>query len=122
MQSILTIIKQMLGLAEADTHFDQEIIVHINSVLMTLSQIGIGPVSGFSISDASTTWLEYLGEETKLEAVKSYMYLKVRLIFDPPTSGFVVDAFERQATELESRLCIQADPTPEIVITEEVYE
>lgn len=109
MESILTSIKKMLGIEAIEEHFDPEIIVYINSVFMTLHQIGVGPETGFSIVDNVKTWTEYLGESANLEAVKSYMYLKVRLIFDPPSSAFVLDAMERQASEIEWRLNVQME-------------
>lgn len=113
MDSILTSIKNLLGPEEDDTHFDTDIIIHINTVLMSLNQIGIGPEIGFSISDKTTTWATYLGTNTNLEAVKSYIYLKVRLIFDPPSSTPLIDAIERQIKEVEWRLLIQPKGGPE---------
>jgi len=107
MDSILTSIKKLLGPDEADTHFDPDIIMHINTTLMALNQIGVGPETGFSISDKTTTWATYLGANANIEAVKSYIYLKVRLIFDPPSSTPLIEAIERQITELEWRLSIQ---------------
>ena len=107
MDSILTSIKKLLGPEEDDTHFDPDIIMYINTVLMALNQIGVGPEAGFSISDKTTTWATYLGTNVNLEAVKSYIYLKVRLIFDPPSSTPLIDAIERQIKELEWRILIQ---------------
>ena len=86
MESILTSIKKMLGITEEYEHFDSDLIIHINSVFMILTQLGVGPPSGFSIQDKSTTWKEFISDETKLQLVKSYMHMKVRLIFDPPLS------------------------------------
>ena len=77
---------------------------------MSLNQMGVGPESGFSISDKTKTWVDYLGANANLEAVKSYIYLKVRLIFDPPTSSSLIEAINRQIAELEWRLLIQVDP------------
>lgn len=109
MNSILNSIKQLLGIAADYTQFDVDIIIGINSAFMALNQLGIGPVSGFSISDSSTTWFSFLGAATNLEAVKSYVYMKTRLGFDPPTNSFVIDAINRQISELEWRLTIQAE-------------
>ena len=113
MESVLTTIKKMLGIAADYTHFDSDIIVHINSVLMTLNQLGIGPETPASIGSDMDTWDKILGDITNLEAVKTYIYLKVRLLFDPPTSSFVVDSMNRQASELEWRLNVQAETNKE---------
>jgi len=107
MDSILTSIKKLLGPEESDTHFDTDIIMYINSALMILNQIGVGPEAGFSITDKSATWDSYLGANANLEAVKSYIYLKVKLIFDPPSSSALIEAIERQISECEWRLSIQ---------------
>lgn len=101
--SILTDIKKTLGIQEEVTVFDPEIIIHINSVLASLVQIGVGPKDGFTIVDKSNEWNEFIGDEKLLSSVKTYVYLKVRLIFDPPTSSIVKDAFEKQIAEFEWR-------------------
>jgi hypothetical protein len=110
MESILTSIKKLLGLEEDYESFDQDIIMHINSVMFILNQLGIGPSNGYFITDKSTTWDDYLNNLTLIEAVKSYIYLKVRLLFDPPQTGPLVEAIERQIKELEWRLNVQVDP------------
>lgn len=112
MDSILTSIKKLLGLEEDQTHFDQDVLMHINSVLMIANQLGIGPNEGFSVTGYTETWIELLGERKDLEAVKTYIYLKVRLLFDPPTSGFVTDSIERTITQFEWRLNVQAEGGP----------
>lgn len=109
MESILTSIKKLLGITEEYTHFDADIIMHINSVFMVLHQLGVGPANGFFIEDDSTTWSEYLGDPTKLQLVKSYMYLKVRMLFDPPT-GAVMNSMKEQINEFEWRLNVAVDP------------
>ena len=109
MNSILTSIKKLLGPEEDDTQFDGDIIIHINSVFMILNQLGVGPAAGFSIVDKSKTWTDYLGAEANVEAVKSYIYLKVRLIFDPPFAASLIEAIERQIAELEWRLINQVE-------------
>lgn len=109
MDSILDSVKKLLGITKEYTAFDPDIIIHINSVFFTLNQLGVGPEEGFSISDSSTTWEDYLPEGSKLEAVKSYIYLKVRMLFDPPTSSFVLTSMENQAKEYEWRLNVQAE-------------
>ena len=109
-KSILTTIKEMLGIEADYDHFDPVIIAHINSVFSVLAQLGVGSDASFSISNDSTTWGEYLGEETRLELIKSYMYLRVRVLFDPPQTGTVMDATDRQIKELEWRINVTVDP------------
>jgi hypothetical protein len=109
MESILTSIKKLLGFEESYESFDPDIVTHINSVLMTLNQLSIGPPEGFSIKDKITTWVEFVGDRQDLESVKSYVYLKVRLLFDPPQNSFLVEAIKDQVKELEWRLNAQAE-------------
>ena len=109
MDSILNSIKKLLGITEEYTHFDNDLIMHINSVFMTLSQLGIGPSEGFAITGQYETWNDFVEEDQRLDAVKSYIYLKVRLLFDPPTSSAVLDAINRQISEFEWRLNIAAE-------------
>lgn len=111
--SILLTIKKMLGgsLVETD-HFDMDIIININSVLMQLGQLGIGPTEGFIIQDEYAIWSEFLLERKDLIAVQAYIYLKVKQVFDPPTSSFVLDSVDRQIKELEWRLNVQAEHKP----------
>lgn len=101
--SILDTTKKMLGFDWDYTAFDLDIITHINSVFFTLQQLGVGPSTGFFIEDNTKTWAEFAAEE-HISAVKSYMYLKVRIIFDPPANSFTQDAMNKQATEYEWRL------------------
>lgn len=108
--SILTSIKKLLGLSEEDTSFDQDIIMHINTVFNILAQLGVGPANGFSIEDNSAIWSDYLGEATNLELIKSYIYMKVRLMFDPPTSSILADAMNKNISELEWRINVTVDP------------
>lgn len=112
MESILTSIKKMLGIDENYDHFDPDIIMHINSALMVLTQLGVGPEEGFMIEDDTTTWTDYIPEITaaKLNLIKSYIYLKVRLLFDPPLSSSAVDSINRQISEFEFRLNVAVDP------------
>lgn len=109
MESILTSIKKLLGITEAYEHFDPDIIMHINSVFMILTQMGVGPAEGFIIEDETSVWSDFMPDTIKLESVKSYMYLKVKLLFDPPTSGIVTEAMNRQISEYEWRLTVAAD-------------
>ena len=108
-ERILTSIKKLLGITEDYQHFDQDLIMHINSVLMTLTQIGVGPVGGMLITDDSTTWEEFAGEVTDLGGIQSYVYLKVKLLFDPPQTSSVAEAINRQINELEWRLNFVVD-------------
>ena len=109
MDSILDTIKKMLGIEIDLTAFDTDIIIHINTSLMSLRQLGIGPQEAFSISDNTKTWSDFFGEELLLEGAKTYIYLKVRLLFDPPTSSTVIEAINRQLLELEWRLNSQVE-------------
>lgn len=112
MGSILTSIKKLLGIDEDYTHFDGDIILHINSVFMILSQLGVGPTSGFLITGKDEEWTDFIGDTTKIEAVKTYTYLKVRLLFDPPSNSSTMDAMNRMIDELEWRLNTQAESSP----------
>lgn len=111
MDSILTSIKKLLGIEEDYTHFDTDIIMHINTVLMVLNQLGVGPAEGFIIEDSGARWTDFIPEATpiKLDAVKSFVYLKVRLLFDPPQSSTHIESINRQISEYEWRLNIAAD-------------
>lgn len=108
MESILTSVKQLLGIMEEYEHYDADIILHINTVFMILRQIGVGPEEGFSISDKSTTWDEFVPTKM-IEAVKTYTYLKVRLLFDPPASSIVTESVNRMITELEWRINLEME-------------
>ena len=110
MDSILTSIKKLLGITEEYKHFDDDLIMHINSVFFTLTQLGVGPEDGFRITDDSAVWSEFIGDDAKLfESVKSYIHLKVRLLFDPPTNSTVLESIERMAREYEWRLNLTAE-------------
>jgi hypothetical protein len=109
-ESILTSIKKLLGITEEYTHFDSDIIMHINSVLAILTQLGVGSADGFTISDDSSTWKDFMGEDKKFEFVKSYVHLKVKLLFDPPLSSAVMESMNRMISELEWRILVAADP------------
>lgn len=110
MESILTSIKKLLGISAEYEHFDPDIIMHINSVFMILTQMGVGPSEGFTIEDEMSVWSEFTDSNVMIEAVKSYIYLKVRLLFDPPSSSAVIESINRQISELEWRLYIASDP------------
>lgn len=109
MESILTSIKKLLGIEEEYTQFDNDIIMHINSAFLNLTQLGVGPVEGFLIEDDTATWEDFIGDSNQLQAVKSYMYLKVKLLFDPPLSSSVIESMNRMIAELEWRLNVAVD-------------
>lgn len=114
MESILTSVKKLLGIAEEYTAFDLDIIMSINSVFAILEQLGVGPDGGFFITDSSTTWNDYFGASEDIEqneAVKNYIALKVKLMFDPPTSSTVMQATTNLTSELEWRLNVACDKT-----------
>lgn len=104
MDSILTSIKKLLGISEEYEHFDPDIIMHINSVFSILTQIGIGPEEGFRITNKEAKWNDYINDNSKIEMVKTYMHLKVKLVFDPPLSSAVIEAVNQSIKELEWRL------------------
>lgn len=109
MDSILTSIKKMLGISEDYTQFDADLIMHINSIFLNLTQLGVGPASGFSIEDETTEWTDFINNNAQLQAVKSYIYLKVKLLFDPPLSSAVIESTNRMIAELEWRLNVAAE-------------
>ena len=112
MDSILVSIKKLLGIDKEYSHFDADIIMHINSAFMVLAQLGVGPSGGFSISDDSSTWNDFIPEEDKnFEGIKSYIFMKVKLIFDPPLSSAVIESMNRLISEFEWRLNVAADST-----------
>lgn len=122
-ESILISTKKMLGLDESYVAFDSDVIIHINSVFSTLNQLGIGPVNGFIIEDGVPTWDDFLFGDQRLNSVKTYMYLKVRLYFDPPTTSFTQEMMQKQILEHEWRLNVAReellypiDLTEEIII------
>jgi hypothetical protein len=109
--SILTDTKKILGIVEEDTTFDPDILIHINTVFSVLNSLGIGPTEGFVIEDKETTWEDYLGTDLHLSSVKTYIYLRVRIFFDPPSSSFVLTAMQEQIRELEWRLNVEREHT-----------
>ena len=122
--SILTSTKKLLGIDEAYKVFDPDIITHINSIFSILNQLGIGPDDGFMVEDDTRLWDEYLVGDFNLNDVKSYMYIRVRLLFDPPTTSYLITALEKQFQELEWRMNVHREmekyPLPPEV-PEEVY-
>lgn len=118
--SILTTTKKILGIDEAYTAFDVDIITHINSVFSTLHQLGLGPIDGFYIEGADETWDVFLDNDPRINSVKSYMYIRVRLLFDPPSTSHLITSLQEQARELEWRLNVVREndmvphPTPSV--------
>lgn len=107
--SILDGTKSALGLDSEYQVFDPDIIMHINSVFSTLAQIGVGPKTGFMITNSQSKWEDFLVGDILLNNVKTYTYLRVRLLFDPPTMGYLVNAIQDQVKELEWRINVQAE-------------
>lgn len=113
MESILNTIKQLLGIPIEDTAFDTDVIVGINSAFMNLNQLGVGPDTVYSIQDSDQLWSSFLVDEPMYAAVKTYIYLKVKMVFDPPATSFILDAMGRQIQELEWRLSVQVPIPPD---------
>lgn len=118
MDSILTSIKKLLGIDPMCDHFDPEIIMHINSVFSILNQLGVGPPEGFMITSNAENWSDFLSNNQTIESVKSYTYLKVKLIFDPPQSSSAIESINRLISELEWRIQVAADPVD--IVNQEV--
>lgn len=110
MTSILKDVKHKVGPSEDYDYFDRDILDAINSAFGTLTQLGVGPKEGFSIEDDTTTWDAYTTNVTELNLVRDYVYKRVRVIFDPPSSSFVLSSMNDQIKELEWRLNVQVDP------------
>lgn len=109
--SILTSIKKLLGVPEEYEHFDMDLVMHINSTFMILTQLGVGKPEGFMITDKSQTWADFIREEdmVKFNGVKSYIYMKVKLLFDPPQNSFTIESCNKFINELEWRLNTNAE-------------
>lgn len=113
-ESILQSVKNVLGIPPEHEYFDQQILFHINTVMAVLNQLGVGPRDGFMVEDETAIWYDLIGGtpyEKRFLYVKSYVYLRVRLLFDPPTSSGAIDAMERQLKELEWRITVTLDPS-----------
>lgn len=108
-ESILLSIKRLLGIVPNDRAFDDELIMHINGVFMTLHQLGVGPEEGFSITSHDQYWSDFTDNPKLKESVRMFVYLKVRMIFDPPTSSAAAEAINARMSELEFRLNVQAE-------------
>lgn len=126
-ESILLSTKKIVGVAEEYTAFDLDIITHINTALSTLTQLGVGPAEGFTIDDASELWHDFIEDDKQYHSVKSYVFLRVRQLFDPPTTSYLIAAFDRQIEELEWRLNVHreetgwVDPTPPPIYPDDVF-
>lgn len=107
--SILDGTKKALNLASDYTAFDQDVIMHINSAFSTLNQLGVGPEAGFMIEDKDAVWSDFLEGDLRMNNVKTYIYLRVRMLFDPPTIGYLVEAMRLQIQELEWRINAQRE-------------
>jgi hypothetical protein len=125
-QSILTSTKKILGIAEDYTVFDLDILTHINTAFATLTQLGVGPADGFMIEDETAVWTDFdpVDDHLNFNSVKSYVFLKVKMLFDPPTTSYLISASEEQIKELEWRLNTHRegtewiDPNPDVVEVE----
>lgn len=117
-ESILDSEKKLLGLDSSYNVFDDDLIIHINSIFGTLHQFGLGPSNQIVISDNTTTWSEYTTDEIEVYEVKTYIYLRLRLLFDPPSSGFVYSGIQEQIKELEWRLNVKADEIRKVGVDE----
>jgi hypothetical protein len=124
--SILKSTKKNLGITAADTSFDLDIITHINTSFSTLTQLGVGPPTGFMIEDDSSVWEDFVGTDLELNSVKTYIYLKTKSLFDPPQTSYLLGAMKDQIRELEWRLNAHreetqwVDPDPPVVLEDEV--
>jgi hypothetical protein len=127
-QSILISTKKILGIAEDYAVFDPDIITHINTAFSTLTQLGVGPAEGFMIEDETAVWTDFVSDDHQYNSVKSYVFLRVRLLFDPPTTSYLITALEKQLQELEWRLNVHreetgwVDPDPRPVFIEDIYD
>lgn len=114
--SILLTIKKMLGISEEYHAFDLDIIIDINSVFLTLNQLGVGPINPYQITGEDETWDDFQGENP-IPGIQTYVYLKTRLLFDPPTNSFLVDNIRKQAEEFEWRMNVQVETSPASLVS-----
>lgn len=122
--SILTTTKNALGIEESNTSFDDELVMHINSVLSEFTQLGLGPDVGYAITDASQTWADFISDELRYNQAKSLLFLKVRMLFDPPSIGYVLTALEKVIEKAEWRVNIAREEVvyPPVVETDDDLE
>lgn len=115
MESILDSVKQAIGGIEPeDTTFDKDLTMFTNGALMVMTQLGVGPATGYSITSRENKWIEFIGDRQDLEAVKTDVALRVRLVFDPPQNAFLVKAIEDQIKEYDWRIANNITPTPTV--------
>ena len=120
-ESILRSTKKILGLTDDYTPFDLDVITHINAAFSILDQLGVGPEGGFSIVDDTTVWSDFVVPANQLHLVKTYVFLKVRLLFDPPSTSFLIKAMEDQVKEYEWRLNVFREVLiPVVEVVEEI--
>ncbi len=125
--SILSSTKKNLGIEPEYEAFDEDIMMHINSVFSTINQLGIGPVEGFFIQDASAVWDDFLADDPRYNSIKTYVFLRVRLLFDPPPTSFAIASMQEQIKELEWRLNVVredeawVDPNPPVVVDVDIF-
>lgn len=117
---ILETIKVMLGGPDLGESFDTDLLVHINSSAQILIDLGLIPKSDFKTIIKTTKWGDFLTNEGVLDFVKSFIYLKTKMVFDPPSSSYVSDALNRQITEFEFRIRLRCEPAPAVI--EEVQD
>jgi hypothetical protein len=120
-QRILVSVKKVLNLPESDTSFDLDITMHINSALMRLKQLGVGPSEGFMIEDATDTWDAFVGDDPRWNQVRTYVYMAVRLVWDPPSTPVALASMERQVDKLEWLLNVEREEMiwqPPVVVSE----
>lgn len=122
-ESILNSIKKLLGIQPDYTHFDQDLIIHINSCFATLHQLNVGTAEPFVITGPDESWGEFVENETKIQSVKTYIYLKVKVLFDPGSlGGATLEAYKQMAEEYEWRMNVAVDPPNEYTTAEESEE
>ena len=109
-ESILDSIKDMLGPDSSYDVFDNEILIHINMALSVLTQLGVGPAEGFVVTDSDATWNQFLGNAKNIDMAKTFVYMKVKMAFDPPANSSVLNAYNEACKEYEWRLNIETDP------------
>lgn len=110
MEDILTSVKKAIGLDEDYRVFDPDLVMFINSTFATLHQLGVGPSTPFSITaDSQSCWHDFIGDDKRINSVKSYVFIKAKIIFDPPQSSFLLDSLKQQADELEWRLMVVSE-------------
>ena len=108
-QSILDYVKKLLGIQKDYTHFDPDVIYGINAAFAVLTQLGVGPEEGFMINDDSAKWVDFVSDTFRLSLIKPYVYLKTRLLFDPPTSTSLIESINKTISEYEWRLYVASD-------------